>query len=1136
MKNGCGQFNKTVSHTTRCLSVAKAENSFLLFWKVVLLLMVIVSCNAHQATEPTLFTQLDQKETGVEFENKITSTPEFNIYKYRNFYNGGGVALGDINNDGLIDIYMGANQSSNKLFLNKGNLKFEDITKKAGVEGKKSWSTGVSMIDINGDGWLDIYVCHSGDIHGENKQNECFINNYDGTFTERAEEMGLADAGYSTQVAFFDFDQDGDLDAYILNNSHRSIGSFDLQQNKRQIRDSLGGNKLLRNDNGHFKDVSQVAGIYGSEIGFGLGIAIADLDKDGWMDIYVSNDFFERDYIYINNRDGTFREELEKQMPSISGASMGVDIADLNEDGYPEVFTTEMLPQQEKRLKSTMTFENWDKYQMNVKNGYYHQFTRNMLQRNNGVTSPGGITFSEVGRYSGVEASDWSWSALLADLNNDSYRDIYITNGIAQDILNQDYLAYIANDEVQRSIIKEKGVDYKILIDIIPSTPIPNYAYAGKGNFSFDNVTTKWGLGTPSFSNGAAYGDLDNDGDLDLVVNNVNMPAFIYRNNINDSINRYLKIKLIGSKQNSEAIGAKVTAKAGGRTFYLEQNPVRGFQSSVDDRLNFGLGNIKIIDSLIIEWPYGEETALVNIPTNQTLNFREVDAPVIKHERSLPIYKPKLFSELTIAGSQFAHKEDEYVDFDKYPLLNFMYSTQGPKLSVGDVNGDGLDDFFMGGAKGQPGVFGIQNQKGGFKELQSKALEADKESEDIGSAFFDADGDGDLDLYVTSGGNEVGINSFTYINRLYINNGKGNFSRSAQILPTINPESTSSVKACDFDQDGDIDLFVGVRLRPDSIGAPQNGYLLVNDGKGKFHNQTALLAPALLNVGMISDAAWADYDGDGDKDLVVVGEWMNIKLFNNKSGHFTEVSNLAGLGDTHGWWNTIEAADLNGDNKIDFICGNHGLNSRFRATKEKPIVCYVGDFNQNGSIEQVTCTVNGDSMYPFALRHDLVMQLPFLKKKYLRYDAYAGQTIQDIFKPDILEKTVRDTATILETVVLMNQGDGKFEVKRLPPEAQLTPIYAICVDDFNQDGLSDIILGGNLYGVKPEVGRYDASYGVFLKGLGNGNFASIPCSETGLFIQGEIRDIKTIKVQGKKLLMVARNNNTPEFFSIGRDN
>lgn len=1112
------------------------ERSVLIFVLITLLLISAIACTSHQKEEPPLFSELDPKETGVQFENKVINTPEFNIYKYRNFYNGGGVALGDVNNDGLVDIYLSANQLPNKLFLNKGNLKFEDITAKAGVAGKRSWSTGVSMADINGDGWLDIYVCHSGDVRGDNKQNECFINNRDGTFTDRAEDMGLANAGFSTQAAFFDFDKDGDLDAYILNNSHRSIGSFDLQQNKRLIRDSSGGNKLLRNDNGKFKDVSQEAGIYGSEIGFGLGVAVADLDKDGWLDIYVSNDFFERDYIYMNNRDGTFREELERQMPSVSGASMGVDIADVNGDGYPEVFTTEMLPQEEKRLKSTMTFENWDKYQMNVKNGYYHQFTRNMLHRNNGITSPAGITFSELGRYAGVEATDWSWSVLLADLDNDSYRDIYITNGIAQDILNQDYLAYIANDEVQRSIIKEKGVDYKRLIDIIPSTPIPNYAYAGNGNFHFDSVTTKWGLGTPGFSNGAAYGDLDNDGDLDLVVNNVNMPAFVYRNNTNTNSNRYLKVKLIGSKNNSAAIGAKLTATAGTRTFYLEQNPVRGFQSSVDDRLNFGLGKIEIIDSLTVEWPYGEKTTLVNLKTNQAIELREADAQVPKQVESPKLNTPKLFSEVTLANKEFMHKENEYVDFDKYPLLNFMYSTQGPKFSIGDVNGDGLDDFFMGGAKGQAGIVGIQTQHGNFDKSRSVAFEADKESEDIGSALFDADSDGDLDLYVTSGGDEVGINSFSYVDRLYINDGKGNFTRSSQILPTINPESTSTVNACDFDDDGDMDLFVGVRLRPDSIGVPQNGYLLINNGKGVFENKTTQLAPGLIKAGMISDAVWADYDGDGDKDLFVVGEWMNIKLFNNKHGHFTEVTGQAGLDETSGWWNTIEAADLDGDNDIDFICGNHGLNSRFRASKEKPVVCYVGDFNQNGYIEQITGTANGDSTYPFALRHDLVKELPYLKKKYLRYDTYAGQTIKKIFDPGTLEKVIKNKAVMLETVVLINQGNGKFAIKRLPLEAQLTPVYAICVDDFDEDGFKDIILGGNLYGVKPEAGRYDASYGVFLKGSGSGDFAAVPTAQTGLFIQGEVRDIKTVKVKGKKMLVVSRNNNMPEFFSIRRIN
>ena len=1102
---------------------------------VVMLLVFLIACNNNTKQVETLFTELSATETGISFDNKLTNTKEFNIYRYRNFYNGGGVAIGDVNNDGLPDIYLSANQQPNKLFLNKGNFKFEEVTAKAGVAGKGSWSTGVSMIDINADGWLDIFVCNSGPVESSKRKNEFFINNHDGTFTDNAAAMGLADTGYSIQAAFFDYDNDGDLDMYLLNNSPRSVETFNQQHNQRAVRDnSGGGDKLFRNENGKFTDVSAQAGIFGSEIGFGLGIAVADIDRDGWMDIYVSNDFFERDYIYMNNHDGTFREELEKQMSSISGASMGSDVADINGDGYPEVFTTEMLPEKERRFKTTMTFENWDKYQFNVSNGYHHQFTRNMLQRNNGITSSKGISFSDVGRYAGVEATDWSWSVLIADLDNDSYKDLFITNGIAQDILDQDYLAYLSDEEIQRMVIKKEGVDYAKLIDIIPSTRISNYAYSGKGDFRFENVTNKWGLATPSFSSGAAYCDLDNDGDLDMVVNNVNMPLFVYRNNSEKTGNNYLKVNLIGSKSNKAAIGAKLIVKAASKSFYLDQNPIRGFESSVDQRPNFGLGNIKLIDSLIIQWPYGKQTVLTNIPANQTIKVNESEAADAEAEAQWKAPSQPLFTAERILDSGFRHRENDFIDFNKDQLIYNMYSSMGPKMSIADFNGDGLEDFYLGGAKDQPGMMAVQQQRGNFLKTNTLVFDKDTDSEDIGSVFFDADNDGDQDLYVTSGGNETGINSFSYIDRLYLNDGKGNFKKSPQQLPTSHPESTSSVKACDFDGDGDIDLFVGVRLHPGLVGLPQNGYLLVNNGKGIFEDKTQELAPQLIRAGMIADAVWTDYDGDGKKDLFLVGEWMKIRVFKNENNHFVEKTNEAGLGETSGWWNTIEAKDLDGDGDIDFICGNHGLNSRFHASSQKPVLCYINDFDQNGKIEQITCTYNGDSSFPFILRHDLLAQLPYLKKKYLKYAAYAGQTIQDMFDPVLLSKSIINKATMLESIVLINKGNGKLEIRKLPMEAQLSPVYAICVKDIDRDGFEDIILGGNLYGVKPEVGRYDASHGAFLKGTGNGNFVSIPSRETGLFLDGQIRDIKIIQIKGREILMVARNNDRPQSFLINQ--
>ncbi len=1099
--------------------------------------ILLFSCSkAENQKKITLFESLGAERTHIDFVNTLSYTNDFNVYKYRNYYNGGGVGLGDVNNDDLLDVYFTGNLLSNRLYINNGDFTFEDVTQAAKVGGKRAWSTGVSMVDINADGWLDIYVCNSGDVKGDNKQNEFFINNQDGTFTERAEEMGLADPGYSTHAAFFDYDKDGDLDVYLLNNSYRSIGSFNLRKNERPIRDKLGGDKLLRNDDGTFVDVSEQAGIYGSVIGFGLGVSVSDLDKDGWLDLYISNDFFERDYIYMNNGDGTFREELEKQMRSISLASMGSDVADITGDGYPEIFVTEMLPEGDERFKTTMTFEDWDKYQYDLDNGYYHQFTRNMLHRNNGVVPGKGVTFSEVGRLSGVEATDWSWSALIMDLDNDGYKDIYIANGLAQDILNQDYLNYVSNEEVVRMVVKEEGVDFKQLIDIIPVNRIPNYAYAGSEELHFNEKTREWGLDQPSHSNGAAYGDLDNDGDLDLVVNNANMPPFVYRNRGNEinKENHFLTVDLKGKDKNKLAIGAKVTVKANGRTQYLEQIPNRGFQSSVDSRLHFGLGSLEQLDTLVVDWYAGRRTILTNVPIDTTIVLYESDAAPFQHKyQDSGIVEKTIFKEVSEKiALNYSHKENAFVDFDRDRLLYHMKSTEGPKTAIGDVNGDGREDFYIGGAKDSSGKLFVQTDTGKYKSTNHALFEMDKLSEDMDCIFVDVDGDEDLDLYVTSGGNEFSNSSSSLIDRLYLNDSKGNFTKSNQILPSGKPESTSVVKATDFDEDGDQDLFVGVRLRSGLLGIPQNGYILLNDGMGNFKNVTETVAPGLIGIGMITDGVWSDYDQDGDKDLMVLGEWMSIKLFNNQDGIFKEVTDISGLSQTAGWWNTIEAGDLDCDGDMDYVAGNHGLNSRFKASKDKPISCYINDFDKNGTAEQIICMYNEEVSYPQVLRHDLVMQLPSLKKKYLKYASYKGQTIQDIFSDQELKGSIVHNITMLGSIALLNNGDGTFKIKTLPDEAQLAPVYSILIHDLDKDGHPDIILGGNLHNVKPEVGRYDANYGIYLKGIGDGEFEAFPPQKSGLYLEGELRDLKITEIGGQQVLMVARNNDSMQFFSF----
>lgn len=1096
--------------------------SFIILLNFVLFLS---SCRKlEEGNKEYLFDKLPMDSTGVNFVNQLTFDQEFNIYTYRNFYNGGGVGLGDINNDGLIDIYLTGNQSPNKLYLNKGNFKFEDITDKAGVAGVKAWSTGVALADVNGDGWLDIYVCNSGDIKGDDKENELFINNGDQTFTERAGEYGIADKGFTTHAVFFDFDRDNDLDLYILNNSYQAIGSFNLMKNERPKRDALGGDKLMRNDGDHFTDVSEQAGIYGSVIGFGLGITVGDIDKDGWPDIYVSNDFFERDYLYLNNHDGTFRERLTDQMKSISGASMGADLADINNDGWPDIFVTEMLPRDNERLKTVTTFENWDRYRYNVKNDYYHQFTRNMLQLNNGNNS-----FSEIGRLTGMEATDWSWAALMFDMNNDGLKDVFVANGIYQDLTNQDYLQYVSNEEVVRSIVSGNQVNYKKLVELIPSSPVPDYAFQNMGNFIFVDKAAEWGIGEPNFSNGSAYGDLDNDGDLDLVINSINAPASIIRNQTELLLpeNRYLKFNLTGLGKNTQAIGAKIEVIKAGQKFYVEQMPNRGFESSIDPRPNIGLGKIDTVDQVKVQWPDGKETVLHNLATNQTIKLRQDEATPALASKSDFMLSPFVKEDMSI---DFMHHENDFVDFDRDKLIYHMLSTEGPRVTKGDVNGDGLDDFFIGGAKDFAGALFIQTAEGTFKRTNKNVFELDKISEDLGSVFFDADNDNDLDLYVCSGGSEFSSISNAYIDRLYVNDGNGNFVKSNQPLPTTDMESTSVVKAADFDNDGDIDLFVGVRTQSFSYGLPMNGYILGNDGRGKFSNVTSSIAPSLTNVGMITDVTWTDIDKDGDFDLLVVGEYMPIKVFVNERGKLIDKTDESVLQLTNGWWNRIKAADLDNDGDVDFVVANHGLNSRFKASEQKPLCMYINDFDKNGTIEQIICTFNGDISYPMVLRHDLTAQIPSLKKKYLKYEEYKNQTVQNIFTESELKEAVKLDVFELGTGILLNDGKGKFTFSRLPVEAQISPMYAIEIDDFDLDGNQDILLGGNLYNVKPEAGRYDASYGIFLKGDGHGKFIAVPSLNSGLKIEGEVRDFVMLKSKGRNLLLVARNNDSVSFY------
>ncbi|HEX9129410.1 MAG TPA: VCBS repeat-containing protein [Gemmatimonadaceae bacterium] len=1085
-----------------------------------------------------LFTLLPSSYTGVRFENRVDFTPETNVFTYRNFYNGGGVAVGDLNGDGLPEVMLTSNQHGNKLYLNKGHFQFQDITDEAGVGGKGLWATGVTFADVNGDGLLDIYVCYAGNIPGKRRANELYINqgldkNGVPTFKEEAEQYGLADEGPSTQATFFDYDRDGNLDMFLVNNSYRPANSFGIR-NIRNVRDKLGGQKLFHNDgNGHFTDVSAKAGIYGSEIAFGLGVAVSDVNRDGWPDIYVSNDFNERDYLYINNHDGTFDERLDKEMPYLSYFSMGLDIADINNDGWPDIYTTDMLPADEYRLRTTSSFEGWDAYQAKVKNGFHYQLMRNMLQLNNGNG-----TFSDIGQMAGVARTDWSWSALLADFDLDGNKDIYVTNGIAKDVTSQDYVAFLANQQTMLTATRGKKVDFKGLTDAMTSTKLQHYAFRNNGDLTFSDVTASWGLDKPSFGNGAVYADLDGDGAPDLIVNNTNDEAFVYRNNARslDKDNHYLQVKLDGDGPNRFAIGSKVTLRNGKATFFQELSPTRGFQSSVGYILTFGLGKIDTVQFVTVDWPDGRVSDLKNVAANQRITVKQSGATQAVRTGAGDLDKPakQLVTDITQRTTfPFVHHENEYVDFDRERLMPKMLSTEGPLMAVADINGDGLDDIFIGGAKDQPSSILIQQQDGSFVMSNEKLLAEDSVSEDIGAVFFDANGDGHPDLYVVTGGTEFSEASSALEDRLYLNDGKGNFRKTVGALPPL-ALSGSRLAAADFDGDGAIDLFVGGRSVPGRYGIDPQSVLLKNDGRGHFTDVTDKAAPGLSHIGMVTDAVWKDIDGDGRPDLIVVGEWMPITIFHN-AGHGKLVKlNVPGLEKSNGWWNRIIAGDFTGHGRVDFIVGNLGLNTRLQAKESEPVTMYVKDFAHSGFVQQIISYYHDGKPYPLELRDDLIRSLPFLKDRYVNYRDYARQTFADVFPRRDLEDAVVKNAYTFATSLVRNNGDGTFTLVPLPLEAQIAPIYGILAADIDGDGKQDLLMAGNFDGVKPEIGRMSAGYGVYLRGDGRGRFTPMRALESGFFVPGQTRDIQRVRTRAGSIYIVSRNNDRPLVFRADR--
>ncbi|MEK6476287.1 VCBS repeat-containing protein [Catalinimonas sp. 4WD22] len=1102
------------------------------FWLIALLVWGCSDAGDH------LFTPLSESEVGIDFTNELSLSKDFDVFRYRNYYNGGGVAIGDINNDGFSDVYLTANMQPNRLYLNKANAKgetfeFQDITEVAGVGGEKIWSTGVSMADVNGDGLLDIYVCNSGDIEGGHRENELFINEGNGpdglpTFSEQAAAYGLDDKGFSTHAVFFDYDKDGDLDVYVLNNSFRPVSTLGLE-NIRHVRDSTGGDKLYRNDNNRFVNVSQEAGIYGSVIGFGLGVTITDVNQDNWLDIYVSNDFFERDYLYINQKDGTFKDELPQRMGHISHFSMGADAADLNNDGYPEVFVTDMLPETDERLKTMTNFESYDVHQTKLKNDYYEQYMRNTLQLN----SQDG-TFKEIGQLAGVHATDWSWGALIADFDNDFNKEIFVSNGIYKDVTNQDFIRFIGSDEAMLEAMRKETVDFQELVDRMPSNKLSNYLFKKDSSLSYENVSTNWGLDEPSFSNGAAYGDLDNDGDLDLIVNNVNQEVFVYRNNSEKRLkNNYLKLSFVGPDKNRFGVGARVHAYVKDHHIMQENVPTKGFQSSMDYAMIIGIDSLQSVDSLIIHWGYDDKVQkLYEVKANQhlTLDIKDADQTALpRGDNQQTVFR----KQNNVLNPPFAHQEDLFVDFDYERLVYHMLSKEGPALTVSDINQDGLDDFYIGGAHGKSGKIYLQNSKGGFEISEQWDIAQDSIYEDVDAQFFDADNDGDMDLYVVSGGNAFRENAREYQDRLYlltsISNGRPVYERNERALPPLR-EMGACVRNADFDNDGDQDLFVGSRGIPLQYGVAATSHILENDGKGNFSDVTATVSPKLASFGMVTDAQWTDFDNDDDLDLVVVGDWMPITLFKNNGANLERLHNVPGLTKTNGWWRSIEVSDVNKDGEMDFIVGNWGNNSMFKASEEKPLELYISDFDNNQTVDHVYACYKGDSLYPMALRHELVAQLNFLKKDFTYYEDYAGKTLSQVFSKEQLNNAVVNKVHHLQSSVVINNGDGSYSLYNLPEEVQFSPIYAIAADDFDQDMETDYVMAGNFSGVKPEEGRYDANTGLMLKAE-DGQLLVVKGNKSGLHIDGEVRKMEVAKTIGnKKLLIVAKNNDLPEIY------
>ncbi len=1083
---------------------------------IAVFLLLSLSCKEQNQKQ---FSLLSSEHTGISFSNNIVETDSLNYFTYPYMYMGGGVSAGDINNDGLIDLFFTANMKSNTLYLNKGNFEFQDITETAHIGGDNRWFTGTTMVDINNDGFLDIYVSVSGKT--EDRKNLLYINNGDETFTEKASVYGIADNGHTTQSTFFDYDNDGDLDLYLANYPPTSFKSpVELYQHKSKNPKLEESDILYRNNgDGTFTNVTVASGVL--NFGLSLSATAGDFNNDGWKDIYVSNDFDSADYLYLNKQDGTFEEIAKEAVNHTSQYGMGADVADYNNDNLLDIAQVDMTPEDNKRSKANMASMNPLGFTKMVDAGLNYQYMQNSLQLNRGTDSIGNPIFSEVSRMAGISTTDWSWSILFADMDNDGWKDITISNGTRRDINNRDYFLQLKSRNhfggVQLSAEE---------IEQIPSEKVSNYIYKNTKNHTFKNMVSAWGWEEKTFSNGATYADLDNDGDLDFVFNNIDQEASVYRNNNIDN-NTHLQVTLVGPKDNSKGIGAKVYVRAGEEEQVNELTLTRGFQSSVSPRLHFGLGNKKQVDWVKVVWPNGYVSIVDAVKVNQNL---KIDFSSAKPANTAASINKFIFKTVNLdsIGLNYRHTENNYYDYALEPLLPHQTSMLGPGIAVADVNGDGLDDFYVGGASEQAGALFVQNADGKFQKTNTEIWEVDKNKEDMSALFFDADKDGDQDLYVVSGGNEKTNDTERFQDRLYINNGKGQFVKNENSLPIIEASGSRAI-AGDYDSDGDLDLFVGGRLLPGQYPWPTKSYLLNND-KGTFKDVTAQVAPDFENLGMITDANWSDFNGDGTLDLVIVGEWTPILFYSNINGSFENATAATGLENTNGWWSSLTQDDFDNDGDMDYVVGNLGLNYKYQATAEEPFEVYADDFDNNARKDIVLSYYNFGKLFPVRGKSCSSQQIPSLKNKFQNYGSFAEADVTEVYGKEELENAeIHYKAQTFASSYLQNLGDGKFKRIELPNEAQFSSVNKIISDDIDKDGFKDILIGGNLYSSEIETPRNDSGMGTYLKGDGNGNFRAIANNECDLFIRGDVKDLASITINNSEFIIAVKNDDFLQF-------